>query len=56
MSGVDFEMVDRKIRVITEAVESGECFHINEKYKEVMTEIRNLSTLVTIKYMEESEE
>lgn len=56
MGTVAFEKVEQTVKVISELVEQGECFFINEKYKEVIAEVRNLESFITEKYLEDAEE
>ena len=56
MKETAFETIEHQVAVIAEAVEQGECFSEEEKLHEVMDGIKNLQTIILLKFNTQEDE
>ena len=56
MKETAFETIEHQVAVIAEAVEQGECFSEEEKLHEVMDGIKNLQTMILLKFNTQEDE
>ena len=56
MKETAFEQIEHQVAFIAEAVEQGECFSEEEKLHEVMDGIKNLQTMILLKFNTQEDE